>query len=286
MKPAIIPIRRPRFHQRLAERITAMSYATLFALWFAMAAAFAVAYALLAFFAPLQAPPKLVGLEPLSLLGNSLYFSIVTSTTTGYGDIVPMGFSKVLACVQALVGFFLLAILVTKLVGQQQDLAVRQMHKLTYEDVFHNTREGLFVIRKDFDRIIAKLEQHDALSAEDWEDVAIAFEQGQTLLLEIPEFYSSEEVGLYTIDERREQLLQEAVHRTLHRINQLIDELGAASINWTDQKAAVKELSALLRVTQQVMSLWQNRSPYAKEESFTMILRLHERVTNRVKDIV
>lgn len=286
MKSVIIPLARPRFHQRLAERITAMPYATLFALWFVLAAVFAMAYALLAVFAPAHAPQQLVGLQPLPLFGNSLYYSIITSTTTGYGDIVPMGFSKALSSVQALVGFFLLAILVTKLVGQQQDLAVRQMHKLTYEDVFHNTREGLFVIRKDFDRFIAKLEQRDTLSAEDWEDLAIAFKQGQTLLLEIPEFYSPEEVGLYTIDERREQLLQEAVHRTLHRINQLIDELSVAGIDWAGQKAAMAELTTLLHVTQQVTALWLSRSPYAKEESFAMILRLRERAAHRMKSIV
>lgn len=263
-----------------------MPYATLFALWFVLAAVFAMAYALLAVFAPAHAPQQLVGLQPLPLFGNSLYYSIITSTTTGYGDIVPMGFSKALSSVQALVGFFLLAILVTKLVGQQQDLAVRQMHKLTYEDVFHNTREGLFVIRKDFDRFIAKLEQRDTLSAEDWEDLAIAFKQGQTLLLEIPEFYSPEEVGLYTIDERREQLLQEAVHRTLHRINQLIDELSVAGIDWAGQKAAMAELTTLLHVTQQVTALWLSRSPYAKEESFAMILRLRERAAHRMKSIV
>jgi hypothetical protein len=160
------------------------------------------------------------------------------------------------------------------------------MNKLTYEDVFHNTREGLFVVRKDFDRLIAKVEQRETLTEEDWKDLATAFRQAQSLLLEIPEFYSPEEVGLFTLDERREQLLQEAVHRTLHRLNQFIDELSLAGIDWMNKKESTKELSALLHVVEKVMALWRERSPHAKKESFEMILRLRERAANRMKSIV
>lgn len=43
---------------------------------------------------------------------NSLYFSIVTFTTTGYGDILPIGITKVFAAMEALLGGFILAIFV------------------------------------------------------------------------------------------------------------------------------------------------------------------------------
>lgn len=272
-------------HRRMMEKITQLPYSTLLLLWMGLAAGFAVAYALLAMFLPEHAPPQLLALSPLARFGDSLYFSIITATSTGYGDIVPMGFSKVLASVQAISSLFVFAILVTKLVSNQQELAVRQVHKLTFEDVFHNTREGLFVIRKDFDRMMGKANHGVHLDYEDWEDLATAFKQGQSLLLEIPAFYDTEH-ALYMIDERREQLLHEAVHRTLHRINQLIDAFSLAGVDWMSHRESTKELSGLLDITARVMPLWRERSPYRQHESFETILRLKERVANRMKSTV
>lgn len=272
-------------HRRAMEKLTALPYSALLLLWIGLAAGFAAVYALLATIAPMHAPQQLLGLDSLQRWGDSLYFSIITATSTGYGDIVPMGFSKVLASIQAISSLLVFAILVTKLVSSQQELAVRQMHKLTFEDVFHNTREGLFVIRKDFDRLIAKVEHGVALDYEDWEDLATAFKQGQSLLLEIPAFYDTEH-ALYMIDERREQLLHEAVHRTLHRINQLIDAFSLAGVDWMNRRESIRELVGLLDVTGRVMPLWRERSPYARHESFETILRLKERVGNRMKHAV
>jgi hypothetical protein len=269
-------------HHRVVEGITNLPYSTLFALWIVLAAGFAALYALLAAIAPEQAPQKLLNLPFLDLLGNSLYYSIISATSTGYGDIVPQGFSKVLASIQSISALFIFAVFVTKLVSQRQEIAVKEVHKLTYEDVFHNTREGLYVIRKDFDRIIEKLERAETPTPEDWKDLATAFKQGQSLLLEIPEFYGTDDDHLYTIDERREQLLKEAVHRTLQRINHLMDECSIAGVAWTSHQESAKELKGFLAIVDTIIPLWRVRSPYPRHESFESILRLKERVQHRL----
>ena len=43
---------------------------------------------------------------------NALYFSVVTFTTLGYGDILPIGISKLFAGIEALLGGFILALFV------------------------------------------------------------------------------------------------------------------------------------------------------------------------------
>lgn len=45
--------------------------------------------------------------------GDALYFSIVTITTLGYGDFIPMGPGRAIAAMQGLLGYFILGILVS-----------------------------------------------------------------------------------------------------------------------------------------------------------------------------
>jgi len=47
---------------------------------------------------------------------NSLYFSVITFTTLGYGDILPIGISKLFASIEALMGGFILALFVVTFV--------------------------------------------------------------------------------------------------------------------------------------------------------------------------
>ncbi len=43
---------------------------------------------------------------------KSLYFSVVTFTTLGYGDLVPLGVSRLVAAIEAFAGSFTLALFV------------------------------------------------------------------------------------------------------------------------------------------------------------------------------
>lgn len=51
-------------------------------------------------------------------LYDTIYFSITTATTLGYGDIVPLGASKMLAVLQASLGLMTFTVFVGKLVSE------------------------------------------------------------------------------------------------------------------------------------------------------------------------
>jgi hypothetical protein len=51
-------------------------------------------------------------LENISQFMTCLYFSVVTFTTLGYGDLTPIGLSRVLAAIEAFIGSFTLALFV------------------------------------------------------------------------------------------------------------------------------------------------------------------------------
>jgi len=251
--------------------ITKLPYTTLLLLWIGLAVMFALCYFFLETYVPAHAPTQLSNMDVFSRFANSLYFSIITATSTGYGDITPRGFSKALACVQSMSALFIFAVLVTKLLSQRQEIALQEVHKLTFEDIFHNTRGDLFVIRKDLDAIMNEATHTKKLSDESWENLMIDYQQAQSLIGEIPDFYDGGN-NFYTIDAKREQLLLEAVHRTLHRINMALDSLSRAGIDWVGHEPSMRELRELMRVVDTVTPLWEERSPYQKKEAFEDII--------------
>ena len=276
--------RRP-LHARFFETLNTLSYSQLFLIWGELALLFAFGYFLFSTLGDVQhhGPMELVNTKGIwTRFFNSLYYSITTATTIGYGDIVPRGFSKVLASVQGIAGVFISAVFVAKLVSHRQEIALQEVHRLTFEDVFHNIREGLFILRKDLDGIIEKAETHRRLDTEDWDTLEIAYKQGQSLLMEIPDFYDDDN-HLYTIDRRREQLLHEAVHRTLHRVNHTLDVLSKHRIDWVSHNQTVKELRELMTVVAKITPIWREKSPYDRKEAFQDILHLKDSVTKRIE---
>lgn len=55
-------------------------------------------------------------LENFNIMANALYFSVVTFTTLGYGDITPVGISRVAAATEAFAGSFTIALFVVTFV--------------------------------------------------------------------------------------------------------------------------------------------------------------------------
>lgn len=54
----------------------------------------------------------------LSSLGGSLYFSLVTMSTLGYGDITPVkSFGQILIVVQTLIGLFMVLVILARFIS-------------------------------------------------------------------------------------------------------------------------------------------------------------------------
>lgn len=252
----------------LIDRINALPYRILFLLWGFNVILFATAYTTLSFF-PGNGPTGIEG-SLTARFANSLYYSVITATNTGYGDIVPLGYARIFAALQSVTELFLFALFVAKLVSNRQDVALQEVHKLSFELTFHNIREDFYVARKDFDLIIHTVRSNNVLSEADWERLTIAYQHITSLLNEIPNFYDVTS-DLYIIDPRREILLLEAVQRTTTRINQVLRVMDNAGIEWRSHQDSSTELFSILKTLDMLIPLWRRHSHDESHDAFVTI---------------
>jgi hypothetical protein len=186
---------------------------------------------------------------------ESLYFSVITTTTVGYGDVLPHGLSRALAAIQSFFGFSVAAFLVTKLVSRRQEIALGHMHELAFQSTMRAMREGLHRIRQDFDAAIHEASTGKAISDHTARNLCSSLEEGEVLLSQLPEFYDMKHYG-YVIDPRREELLIESVERTAERLLQLCEALEKRSILFP----APSELESFVDALKDAEEIWGKRA--------------------------
>lgn len=74
---------------------------------------------------------------------DALYFSIVTISSLGYGDIRPMGWARVLVGMEVTIGLAFLGLLVAKISSVKQDYILRRMYSDVVDDKLAKYSEQL-----------------------------------------------------------------------------------------------------------------------------------------------
>jgi ion channel len=133
-----------RFIDALANR----SVAQLFNLWLAIVATCGLGYWLLELVIPgsLSTGGGGVGSGARGLWAAQ-YFSAVTATSVGYGDIVPTGLARVIAIGESMAGLILFGCVVSKFVSRRQEQLIDDIHHIAFEERLGRVRTNLLLVR-------------------------------------------------------------------------------------------------------------------------------------------
>jgi hypothetical protein len=146
-KPRPSRVRRLGVIDSLADR----SVESLFKLWLEIVIGCGLAYWLLAEVTPRFALRTSTGPIAQGLRGllPALYFSAVTATSIGYGDIVPSSVARVLAVCEGIAGLILFGCVVSKFVSRRQEELIGQIHRIAFEDRLGRVRTNLLLVRTE-----------------------------------------------------------------------------------------------------------------------------------------
>jgi hypothetical protein len=89
---------------------------------------------------------------------SALYFSFVTATSIGYGDIVPVGGGRVIAVAEAISALLIFGAVVAKFVSHRQEELVSEIHRVTFEERLDRVETNLHMVISEFLSITAMSE--------------------------------------------------------------------------------------------------------------------------------
>ncbi len=82
----------------------------------------------------------------LNGFASALYFSFVTATSIGYGDIVPVGVARVIAVTEAIAALLIFGAVVAKFVSHRQDQLMSEIHRVTFEERLDRIETNLHMV--------------------------------------------------------------------------------------------------------------------------------------------
>ena len=80
---------------------------------------------------------------------TAIYFSFVTALSIGYGDVVPLGWFRLVAVVEGAFGLLIFGCVISKLVSRRQEDLTEEIHRTTFEDRLDRVRTNLHLVFSD-----------------------------------------------------------------------------------------------------------------------------------------
>ena len=136
-----------------------MSFKKIFLTWVTFVIAFGLFYFLLDATSPENG---LIGFNSASFTRSvldSLYFSFITATSTGFGDITPVGLSKIVSVIEIIGSMVIFGIVVSKLVSFKQEVILDEIYEISLDEKVNRLRSALYLSRSDIGRINERISE-------------------------------------------------------------------------------------------------------------------------------
>ncbi|MDP3698105.1 MAG: potassium channel family protein [Nanoarchaeota archaeon] len=174
-----------------------------------------------------------IGNQSVHTFADALYFSFITATSTGFGDIVPVGFFKILAIAEVTLGLLLLALVTSKLVSIKQDAILEEIYDMSFREKINRLRSSLLVFRQNASRIITHVEA-STVDKREVHELYVYIHSLETVLEEMLPMLSQDGKHIFTkvIDPMSSELLINSVMQSLERLVELLNTLSKSTLAW------------------------------------------------------
>ncbi len=171
--------------------------------------------------------------QPVQELSDAIYFSFITATSTGFGDIVPLGGFKVIAILEVIFGLLLLAFVTSKLVSLKQDIILNEIYEMSFQERINRLRSALLLFRQHLSRLVSRIEEQ-AIQKREINELYIYLSSFEDTLNEISSLLDSEKKHYFTkeIDEINAELIVNSINSSFEKLREFIALCTQKQVEW------------------------------------------------------
>ncbi|MBI3890093.1 MAG: two pore domain potassium channel family protein [Candidatus Wallbacteria bacterium] len=171
----------------------------------------------------------------LAGFGTAIYFSFMTATSVGFGEVTPVGLARVIAIAESVAALLLFGCLVSKLVSRRQESLTEEIHRIAFENRLGRVLMNLNLVRSELETISAAA----AADATDGEQRLSRLESAATILM-------TELRAIHDLLYRPQKLPEETILESiLSSVAVSLRQLGSV----VESQPAVRTRSAAFEVT-------------------------------------
>lgn len=261
-----------------------VKFSQLFFIWFSVIVIFGILFYLLNAFtsSKLIDGSKAISTNIYGLL-DSLYFSIITTATVGYGDIRPMGFAKLVAIIEVILGLLLNGALIAKIVSVKEETMLEEIYDISFDAKIDKIRNNCHSDRINISNFFNKIETTQ-IKKIDNDRLELLYYNLETHLKDISEFLISEESEkefIKKLDNYKINLILTAIYLAFERYRMLETVLTNNSLTY-DQKRIEKYIRNINMYTKKILSIVSNRRDSAIQEKVVVIKVYLKDISNQL----
>jgi len=166
-------------------------------------------------------------------LQDSIYFSFVTATTTGFGDITPVGFFKMIAIFEVISGLLLLAVVTSKLVSIKQNTILNEVYDLSFTEKVNRLRSSLLLFRQNLGRVMVRIDEGNIRNRE-VNDIYIHISSLEDSLNEVISLYGRSDTNHFrkNVDPVSTELILNSAMHSFEKLNELVTMMNQHRLEW------------------------------------------------------
>lgn len=190
-----------------------------------------------------------VAQEPITSLFDAIYFSFITATSTGFGDIIPFGIYKVFSIIEVVFGLVLLAFVTSKFVYLKQDIILREIYDISFQEKINRVRSSLLLFRQNLNKLIHAVDDH-TIRKRDIDDIYITISSFDDILQEVSMliYRGGDTHFTKSIDPISAELIFNSIIVSLQKLEELIRFLQQRKVDWR-REVTLTTIKKCLEVT-------------------------------------